>query len=283
MFILALFGSTISGCVIRERMVSVEPVTARSVPAKNDDWDAFMMLRDNDRPANGQPLLAIPASVAVLAGMLILAHFLPPLIWSDWENSGAYLLAFNPARLSGNLIIPQLPGSAYWTMLSYSFLHGGVFHLSVNSLWLIVFGTPVARCLGATRFFLLAALSSIAGALATLFVHWGQLLSLIGASGAVSGLLAAAIPVMYGRGAIQNFRSLAPREYYSILPFRDLMQNYKALCFMAVWLSFTLFTGASQLLLPTALLAESQVAWEAHLGGFIVGLACVYILGPRRV
>jgi membrane associated rhomboid family serine protease len=234
-------------------------------------------------PPGDQPLIGVPKPVMVLVIALLVAYFVPPLVWSDWDGRSGFFFSFIPARLSGNLIIPQQPGSAYWSMLTYAFLHGSIFHLTVNSLWLVVFGTPVARCLGGPRFFALAALASIAGALASLVVHWGQYIELIGASGAVSGMLSAAIPVMYGRGASQNFRSRAPREYFSVLPFADLLQNYRALWFMAIWMFFTLFTGASQLILPTALIAETQIAWEAHLGGFIAGLVAIYLFAPRRV
>ena len=233
--------------------------------------------------ADQQPLIGVPAPVAFLVAVLVAAFFLPPLIWSDWADRSAFYFAFSPARLSGGLVIPQAPGSAYWTMLSYGFLHVGTLHLAVNSLWLLVFGTPVARCLGGARFFVLSAVSTVAGAIASLIVHWGEFTLLVGASGAVSGMVGAAIPVMYGRGAAQNFRSRAPREYYSILPFADLIRNYRALWFMAIWLFFTLFTGASQLILTNALVGGSQIAWEAHLGGFIAGLACIYLLAPRRV
>ena len=82
---------------------------------------------------------------------------------------------------------------------------------------------------------------------------WGSPIPVIGASGAISGLMAAAIPIMYGHG-----RPLLPSE---------LMRDRRALIFIVIWLGITLLTGAQGFVDDDGL----RIAWQAHLGGFIAG------------
>jgi membrane associated rhomboid family serine protease len=230
-----------------------------------------------------QSIFRIPSPVIALITLLVAVQLVPPLLMVNWEPVSLFFFAFIPARVSGEVAVAQVPGSGYWTMLTYGLLHGGWFHLLTNCLWLAVFGTPVARCLGGLKFFLLTALATVAGALASLIVHWGEYVVMVGASGAVSGMLGASVPIMYAPGAAERFRTEAPAEQYSILSFSSLLQNYRALWFMAIWLFFTFMTGATQLIVPTALLEGRQIAWEAHLGGFLAGFAAVYGLAQKRV
>ncbi len=239
--------------------------------------------QDAERSHDHEPMFRIPTPVWILITYLVFFHLVPPIIISNWDAVQTFYFAFIPARISGDTVIAQVPGVGYTSMLTYAFLHAGWFHLITNCLWLAVFGTPVARCLGGFRFFLLAAVATVAGALASLLVHWGQYVVMVGASGAISGMLGASVPIMYAKGAVTRFRTMAPPETYSILPFQELLQNYRALWFMAIWLFFTLITGASQLIAQTAFLGASQIAWEAHLGGFIAGFAMIYLLVRQQV
>jgi membrane associated rhomboid family serine protease len=235
-----------------------------------------------------EPMFRVPTPVLAVVLLLVAVHFAVPTLFRvltgvNWEDWSIYALAFIPVRLSTAVAIPQPAGAAYFSMLTYGLLHAGFMHLAANCLWLIVFGTPVARFLGGPRFFALAVLATIGGALATLAVHWSEMVILVGASGGVSGMLAAAIPIMYASGSSKFFQNSGPTSGFALLPFRELLTNYRALWFMSVWLAFTFFTGAAQLLLPTAFLGESLTAWETHLGGFLAGLIGIYCLAPGRV
>lgn len=206
----------------------------------------------------------------VLATILVLSavHALFWWLGEDARIWSLYAFSFIPARLGGGLDIPAPRGAMAWSFVSYAFLHADWMHLLFNSIWLLIFGTPVARYCGAWRFVAISLIAAIGGSLATLALHWGAFLTLVGASGAVSGLMAAAIPVMYGGG-----RALSPRR---------LLAHRRALLFMAVWLGVTLVTGASGL--GGAPFAGLNIAWEAHIGGFLAGLLAFYALGatPRR-
>lgn len=216
------------------------------------------------------PVFNAPASVLALIGALVAVHALLAFLGSGWQAWSLYALALNPVRFT----VPSFPmpaGSQYWTLLTYMLLHGDWMHLTFNSLWLLVFGTPVARYLGPGRFLLLALGAGAAGGLASLWLHWGEMVFVIGASGAVSGLLAAAIPIMYGRRVTGGARPLTVSEFIT---------NPKALMFTAIWLALTLFSGAAGWT-GNSFVAEGGIAWEAHLGGFLGGIIAFYALAPR--
>ena len=207
-----------------------------------------------------------------LIGVLAAIHLALYLLGEDWQVWSLYAFSFIPKRFSaapGDLI----PGSQVWSFLTYGFLHADWMHLLFNSLWLLVFGTPVARYLGGLRFYGLCAIATVAGALASLILHWQQFVIMVGASGAVSGLLAAAIPIMYGWRVPGGVRPLSLSE---------LIRNSRALSFMAIWLAITLFSGAWGWT-GTGFMDQGSIAWEAHIGGFLGGLAGFYLLAQRQV
>ncbi|MBM3520825.1 MAG: rhomboid family intramembrane serine protease, partial [Alphaproteobacteria bacterium] len=190
----------------------------------------------------------------------------------DWQTFSLYVFAFIPARLT-HAAYAAPTGAAYWTFLSHAFLHGSWLHLAMNSLWLLVFGTVVARSLGAARFLLLSAISAIAGAAAMLVNHWGEALIMVGASGAISGMLGATMPVMYGRrlspgpmGSAGTTRALRPGEF---------LRDRNAVMFTLIWLTVTLVTGGVGVS-DNSFGGEAAIAWEAHIGGFIAGIVAFY-------
>jgi membrane associated rhomboid family serine protease len=204
------------------------------------------------------PLINAPREVLVLIACMAAVHGALSLGGEEWFGWAYATFAFVPALASA----PQ-----GYRFLSHAFLHGGWDHLIFNALWLLAFGAVTARALGPWRFFTLFAVSACGGALATLAVHRGEDIYLIGASGGVSGLLAAAVPVIHGHG---RGAALRPRELLSSRP---------APGFVAIWAAVTLLSGASGLLVPGQ---PGNIAWDSHLGGFLAGLAAFYFLVPSR-
>ena len=192
-----------------------------------------------------------------------------------------YAFSFIPARF-GPEPFPMIPGSQYRSFLTYALLHANWLHLAINSVWLLIFGTITARYLGVVRFLLLAAISAIAGAAVTLAFHWGQQYLMVGASGAVSGMMAAAVPIMYGRSGRSGFWPTGDRDGSEPLSFAELMRNRNALIFAAIFLVLTLFSGATGFT-GNSFMGEDSIAWEDHLGGFVAGLACFYLLRGKGV
>ena len=114
-----------------------------------------------------------------------------------------------------------------------------------------------------------------------LLTHWGQFLIIVGASASVSATLAAAIPVMFAPGFRMGQSHLVDYEHLRVPSPLQLLRNGKALVFAAVFLAMTLFTGATMALTGTAFLEERNIAWEAHLGGFVAGLILFYLLDKK--
>ncbi|MDE2447253.1 MAG: rhomboid family intramembrane serine protease [Alphaproteobacteria bacterium] len=231
-------------------------------------------------PAKAEPLINLPPVVLCVLGVLVAVHlglqFVSP-VNQTWVQ---FAFAFIPARF-GSLPFPQLPGSAYWSMITYGFLHADWVHLATNVVWLAIFSKPVATWLGSKRYLIILFASVVAGALTALAMHWGQNIAMIGASAGVSGIMAAAIPIMYGvaekgpgmpDGVFLRFRPLRPVE---------LLQNRSALAFTILWLVLTMITATSQYVTGTAFLEERSIAWEAHLGGFITGFVAFYALNRK--
>ncbi len=229
-------------------------------------------------------LLNVPGVVKITLAWLVFIHAALYVLGPNFQSMSLYLFAFIPARLSSAAQFPQIPGSAYWSMITYSFLHGDIVHLLLNCLWFVVFGTPIARRFSPVKFFTVAAAGSIAGALATLAIQWGQVVILVGASAAVSALMAASVPLMFGgESLMRRLGSEENARNAQVLRFGELLQHRRAIVFILVFFALTLFTGASQLLMAAALVQERNVAWEAHLAGFIAGLLTFYAIDKQKI
>jgi membrane associated rhomboid family serine protease len=229
-----------------------------------------------------QPFTRMPVVVLVVISLLVLIHGFLQLSGHSIRAFAEFAFAFIPARF-GNTPFPQIQGSAYWSMLTYGLLHADWTHLGLNSLWLVIFSKPVALRLGTLRYLVLLTVSIFAGAVAGLVVHWGEVLVMVGISAGVSGMIAAAIPIMYA----ENFHELlhSHKQLHDLRPLSvlEILKHQPALIFTTLWLGLTIFTATSQYLTGTAFLEERVVAWEAHLGGFIAGFIAFYLLDKSRV
>ncbi len=163
-----------------------------------------------------------------------------------------------------------------WTALTYAFLHGSWAHVLINSVWLAAFGTPVVRRCGAGRFFVLSAASAIGGALLYTYMNPLQILPMIGASAAVSGLMAAASWFMFAPAAWHPAGRITepherPREALG-----DMIRNRQVLIFIGIWFAANYVFAFAKPIGVT----DASIAWEAHIGGFLVGLAIFPLLDP---
>ena len=252
-----------------------------------------------------EPILNLPAVVAAALLVLIAVQGVREILSFETDFELLLALAFVPARwtaywrpdaaaeilreaaqgFSGPAAGARLAlarhllaegGAMPWTLLTYALLHGSWAHLVLNGVWLAAFGTPVARRCGAGRFLLLAALSALGGALVHLAAHPNSIAPLVGASAAVSGLTAAAARFVFapgGRFAFAEAVEERPRQSLSAL-----LRNRSAALFIAIWFAVNLLVGLTGTPLG---LADAAIAWEAHIGGFLVGLL-IFPLVDRR-
>ncbi len=260
------------------------------------------MIKDNP------PMFNIPgavlALVIVLGGIHIWREFISPAsdlrlaldfgfiparitYWMDAEQLDEILAHTlgNAAGQAQSQFLTQLlreDGPQLWSMVTYAFLHGSHAHVITNCLWLVVFGSPVARRLGPQRFILLCMATALGGAAMHFLSRPLEAIPMIGASAIVSGATAAAATFVFAPGLRlgtlgddRSARAVA-RE-----PLGVLLRNPRAMTFIAVWFVSNFIFGAG--VIP--LFGEgSQIAWEAHIGGFMAGLAVFLLLdqGARR-
>lgn len=166
-----------------------------------------------------------------------------------------------------------------WTFLTYAFLHGSWTHVLLNVVWLTAFGTAVARRFGSARFLLLMALCAIGGAAMHVATQPGDVLPMVGASASVSGAMAAALRFAFQPGAPLGIYRFDDRAAYRLpaLPLRDVLAERRALTFVLVWFALNLLSGLAA---PRLGLVDSAIAWQAHVGGFLVGLFAFPVLDP---
>jgi membrane associated rhomboid family serine protease len=227
----------------------------------------------------GEPLTRVPAPVLVVIGLLVAVHGGLLLTGEDWRVWSLYALSLIPARF-GPEPFPYIPGSQFWSFLTHGLLHADALHLFFNCLWLLIFSSVVQRRMGTVRYLLVLVAGLIGGSLGTLLLHWGEAVIMIGASTAVSAAVAAAIPVMYAPGF--RFGDVANTDLAALraLSPGELISDRRAFMFLVIWLVVTLLSG-SQMFTGSALVGNSAIAWEAHLGGFAAGLAAFYALDRR--
>jgi membrane associated rhomboid family serine protease len=234
--------------------------------------------------------------VALLAAIEGLSQLLTPEAYLEILRrfafvSGRFTFAFAPDRVSLaiNSIADDAEFSAqaatfflgdgrpqWWTPLTYAFLHGGWLHVGMNCLWFAAFGSAVARRFGAPRFLFFCAVAAIAGAAMHYVTHMTDLQPAVGASAAVSGVMAAAVRFVFQPGApLGESLGFAERAgegtayRQPALPLREILSNRSAISFLFFWFLANFLFGA----IPASLgVTDATVAWEAHIGGFLVGL-----------
>jgi membrane associated rhomboid family serine protease len=187
----------------------------------------------------------LPRTVAILIAANVAIYLLGVLLPYRWEGWLLYSFGFVPQSWSA-------PGGLGWqalvSPLSHQFLHAGPLHLIVNMIMLAAFGSGVERVLGGRRLLALYLVSGLAGAAC----HWAFYpvsgTPVVGASGAISGLFGGVLRLMAkqasGAGGAARIWPVA-----------------------AIWIGIAVMTGFT----GTPGAGEAQVAWAAHVGGFVLG------------
>ena len=217
------------------------------------------------RPSN-PPAFNIPGIVLATIAILVAIHLVRMNILSE-DSDFMVLLDFALIPACYSLPIPEClsrpAGSDLWAPFTHAFLHGSWGHLGANALWLVAFGTPVARRLGNGRFILFSLAGALGGAALFYIMNPDLLQPMIGASGVVSALMGGArrfalgAPGQLTSGAI----ALAPR-----MTVAQSLSNRTVLIFALIFFATNIAIGSIDFVGSGA-----SVAWEAHLGGFALG------------
>lgn len=174
-------------------------------------------------------------------------------------------------------------GLAFWTFITYALLHGDWTHLILNCIALALFGGPLERRFGPNRFFLFLVVAAIFGGLAYFFLRPLDIRPVIGASAAVSAAMAASARFAFapggpfGEGGFVFMRGSA-YDRSGKAAWSQMFTNGRAMGFLGLWFAATGLSGA----FPQAAGASCNVAWEAHVGGFLVGLLLFDLFDPSH-
>lgn len=215
-----------------------------------------------------QPVFNAPAVVVYLIGALLLIHAAVYLLPRRAEAYVAYFGAVSPRAFLEGFTARGGFLRVFATLVTHIFLHANWMHVLMNSVWLLVFGAPVARKLGAGGrvadspslvFLLFFLFSGVAGAMTFIAIHPAANTLLIGASGGVSGLLGGVVRFAFQRPPKSGF---AEREFASLTDQRVIIWSVGLL---VINLLVALF---SDLIAP----GQGAIAWEAHMGGYLFGL-----------
>jgi membrane associated rhomboid family serine protease len=227
----------------------------------------------------------VPAVVAGLAAVLCVIHVMMAFVLSSNAREAALeLFAFDPVRhQAASLGVPWPGGWAaeVWTFVTYAFLHVNLPHLVFNLIWLIVFATPVARRFGATRFLVFFAFTAAGGALAHLVSHLDQNVPVIGASAAVLGMMAAAMRFIFQPGGPLGRPRLPEEETYRVAakPLGAMLRDPRVILFVLIWFGLNGLLALPELAMPGI---EGNIAWQAHIGGFVAGLLGFAAFDPAQ-
>ncbi|MEP0944364.1 MAG: rhomboid family intramembrane serine protease [Rhizobiaceae bacterium] len=225
-------------------------------------------LAENPNP----PAFNIPRVVLLLASAMVLVHLIrTQLLTSDQDFWVLNVFAFVPIFYQVDPTRLVQPLSIYWSPVTHGFLHGDWTHLIVNLVWLTAFGSAVSRRLRAGRFLVFMILATASGATAHFLFHQMGNSPVIGASGAVSACMGAAVRFAFAPG--QPIEIAIRRPAVSLL---QSLKNRSIMTFVVIWFAFNFLAGSG--IIPLGV--DGQIAWEAHMGGFLFGWLGFALLDP---
>lgn len=217
----------------------------------------FIPLRD-DNPTSRFPLVTI-ALIAVNTAVFLAQAVVPHGLEQAALRFGAVPYAITHFRaLAGTAVFPPL-----LTLLTSMFLHGSLLHLLGNMLYLWIFGNNIEDILGPVRFILFYLACGVTASLAHILLVPGSRVPMIGASGAIAGVLGA-YALVFPRARVKTFIFLIFYIDVVAVPAGLVLGVWFLLQFLSVG------TGGG-------------VAWYAHIGGFLAGLLLIWLTRGRGV
>jgi membrane associated rhomboid family serine protease len=229
-----------------------------------------------------EPILTLPGALTAYVLLLAVIHGVRMLLPFDIDDDVIQMFGFIPKRYDSTLLAITFPGGAgakVWSFVTYSLLHANLSHIGFNVLWLLPFGSALARRFGAARFFAFMAVTAVAGALAHLVTHEHAVAPMIGASASVSGAMAAAIRFAFVQGSFLSF-GRGDADAAARVPALSLsraLRNPRVLGFLGVWFGVNIIFGVGSIAIGAD---GASIAWQAHIGGFFAGLLLFSLFDP---
>jgi membrane associated rhomboid family serine protease len=156
-------------------------------------------------------------------------------------------------------------GQALYTLLTAMFVHGSLTHAGFNMLFLLAFGDNIEDRLGVWRYLIFYLLAGLLANFAQIAVDPASQVPSVGASGAIAGVLGGYL-VLFPEGRVRMFFFLGPLSH---------IRRISALLYIGFWFVTQFFSGIGSLGVATA--ETGGVAYWAHIGGFLAGLALAFI------
>jgi membrane associated rhomboid family serine protease len=233
-----------------------------------------------------EPIFNVPTAVIGTLAVLVLVHVVREWVLTPQQDMQLLLwFAFIPARYDAAVVADAGDvaglGPQIWTFFTYALIHGSWAHLGLNGVWLLAFGTPIARRFGLVRYLAFFALTAAAGAAGHLATYTYADVPVIGASASISGFMAGAIRFVFQRsGPLGSIGRNDPQAYrVPALPLSAVLRDARVLAFLAVWFGLNILFGVGSLSLDGS---EQQIAWQAHIGGFLAGLLAFPLFDPVK-
>lgn len=229
-----------------------------------------MLGRNAPSDESNEPILRSPPVVVVLLIMFFAIHVASQFLSDAQFNYLIENYALIPRQIAafGSASFGQMLHLCA-QLVTYAFLHGDFTHLIFNSVWFLIFATAVARRIGTARFLTLSLLTVLGAAFTHLFFHWGSPVPVLGASGAVSGLM----------GAAFRFIFVNPHAQLVWPPALLPLFSRPVLIWSAAFVVLNVLLGVTGLT-PDGF--GASIAWEAHLGGFFTGLLLFPLFDRQR-
>jgi membrane associated rhomboid family serine protease len=185
-------------------------------------------------------------------------------------GSGLQNSVFKYGAIPHNILTfkTKQPISPMLTIFSAMFMHGGLFHLAGNMLYLWIFGNNIEDRMGHLRFIFFYFFCGIVSAYAYAITEPHSIIPMIGASGAISGILGAYL-LLFPRATVHSI---------VFLGFFITTVRIPALIVIGFWAIIQFVSG----LISTGISERGGVAWFAHIGGFLIGLITIKLWLPRR-
>jgi len=214
------------------------------------------------------PRIRRPVVVWIIIGLNVLVFAFEMLLPEDWRQ--ALIIAYG--AIPKRFMDPQwaalagFPDTRWITAVSYMFLHAGWLHIILNMWVLFVFADNVEDALGHWRFALFYMLSGLAALTLHVAVNSGSDQPVIGASGAIAGVMGA------------YFRLFPQGRVTVLIPivFIPWIVEIPAVAFLGLWFAIQVVSG-----IAASMGDGESIAWWAHAGGFLFGMALARLLGTR--